>query len=91
MSNFHIGLSLGQMGGTSALAIGERIEDESPGCHVRHLERFNAGTPYPKIIERLDELLDAQSPLAQSVVDALVIDATAAGRPVVLAFAEACL
>jgi hypothetical protein len=93
MSEFFIGLSLGQMSESSALAIGECIP-EGQGCHIRHLERFPVGESYPAIIKRL-ALLVGGEPAKPSPLRAggctLILDATAAGKPVVDLFSEATL
>ena len=59
--------------GGSALAV---AEVHKPEIHVRHLERLPLGTPYPKVVERIGNLVD-KLPGA-----ALVVDATGVGRAV---------
>jgi hypothetical protein len=60
-----------------------------PALSVRHLERFELGTRYPKVIERVQELLDSP-PLEGKKITALV-DATGVGRAVVDSFFQAGL
>jgi hypothetical protein len=82
MSKFYIGLDLGQMQDYTALVIIERIggdEKEKPEYHVRKVERFKLGTPYPAIVTRIEEIM-AKKTMKGSV---LVVDATGVGRAVV--------
>ena len=88
---FVMGLDLGQAQDYSALAICERVDipigeassradQEVEGYwHVRHLERFRLGTPYPEIVERVSEMWNAD-PLKDNSV--LVLDITGVGAPV---------
>jgi hypothetical protein len=84
---YFLGLDLGQTQEFTALAVLERttVPDSDAGVRsvnhyaVRHLERFALGTAYPIICCRLAELF-AAPPLANGT---LVVDQTAAGRPVV--------
>jgi hypothetical protein len=82
------GLAEVQAADFSALAVLER--GEPPGgpadaprrgrpYAVRHLERFELGTPYPRVVERVVELF-AGPPLAGGN---LAVDQTGVGRPVV--------
>ena len=68
-----VGADLGQAQDPTALAV---AEVRTPEIHVRHLERIPLGTPYPKVVERIGDLVD-QLPGA-----ALVVDATGVGRAV---------
>ncbi len=68
-----IGADLGQAQDPTALAV---AEVRTPEIHVRHLERLSLGTPYPKVVERIADLVD-KLPGA-----ALVVDATGVGRAV---------
>ncbi len=68
-----IGADLGQAQDPTALAV---AEVHPPEIHVRHLERLPLGTPYPKVVERIADLVD-KLPGA-----ALVVDATGVGRAV---------
>lgn len=100
MSDFTMGLDLGQANDYTALCALERIDrgpgepaghvrlardmqrEEAPDTvyHLRHLERFKLGTPYPAIVKRVTELL-ATPPLRGQA--ALVVDATGVGAAVV--------
>ncbi len=68
-----IGADLGQAQDPTALAV---AEVHTPEIHVRHLERLPLGTPYPKVVERIADLVD-KLPGAD-----LVVDATGVGRAV---------
>jgi len=48
--------------------------------HLRHIERPERGTSYPRIVERLKELCD--SPQLKGKTRTVVIDITGVGRPV---------
>ena len=85
MSNFVIGLDLGQASDYTALAIVERIaqfdgyrKELPPMLHCRHLERFPLGTLYPDIVAKGVGMLD--TPLLRGAQ--LVLDATGVGRGV---------
>ncbi len=77
-----IGADLGQARDPTALAV---AEVHTPEIHVRHLERLPLGTPYPKVVERIGDLVD-KLPGA-----ALVVDATGVGRAVLDQMREAGL
>lgn len=83
MSDFVIGLDLGQASDYSALVIVEASEtrgEDEPALAIRHLQRFALATSYPHIAEYVAGLLDRE-PLAGRTD--LVVDATGCGRPVV--------
>lgn len=102
MANYTVGLDLGQSRDFSALVVVERLEvfsgrtayhllegevaDPDERYDVRHIERFQLGTPYPAVVERTGELLEAR-PLRGEAVP--VVDATGVGRAVVDLFTEA--
>jgi hypothetical protein len=51
---------------------------------VRHLERFELGTPYPEVVERVARLVRSLPGVwGQPARCELVVDATGVGRPVV--------
>jgi hypothetical protein len=77
-----IGTDLGQAQDPTALAV---AEVHPPDIHIRHLERLPLGTPYPKVVERIGNLVD-KLPGA-----ALVVDATGVGRAVLDQMREAGL
>ena len=95
MYNFYIGLDLGQAQDYTALTVIERKHFNynvrslpREQYHVRHLERLKLGTPYPAIVEQVQELMQSNQLLNQT---ALVVDATGVGRPVVDLFRKAGL
>jgi len=61
------------------MPITEKIVDTRE-FRLRHIERPERGTSYPKIVERLKELYN--SPQLKRNTHALVIDITGVGRPV---------
>jgi hypothetical protein len=84
---FTVGLDLGQRQDHSALAILERLEDgEYRWYECRHLQRFPLGTPYPRIVDAVEELL-RRPPLARQC--RFAIDATGVGVAVTDMFSEA--
>ncbi len=54
-------------------------EVEDPVYHVRHIERMRLGTPYPEVVEHVQELIATQQIGGKS---GLIIDYTGVGRPV---------
>ncbi len=72
---FIVGADIGQAQDPTALAVVDvDVVDE---VQVRHLEQLPLGTPYPQVVSRIVELV-------QALPDApLVVDATGVGRPVV--------
>jgi hypothetical protein len=84
---FYIGLDLGQENDPTAIAITESMEliraYQAPvfhSLHLRHLERVPLGTPYPRVVERVREIV--QHPELSNNC-ALAVDGTCVGRPVV--------
>ena len=77
MGHFIISADLGQTNDYSAFTIIDRVDG---GCHLRHVERPELGTPYPRIVERLKEL--AASPEVGGARRTMVIDTTGCGKPV---------
>jgi hypothetical protein len=82
---YFLGLDLGQSQDFTAIAILEKGDET---YKVRHLERPNLGTPYPKIIERVSHMM-----MSDQLVDktTLVLDQTGCGRPVFDLFKKAGL
>lgn len=85
MTEFLMGLDLGQSSDYTALSVLEKIDIDSDrgmvhGYHLRHLERPKLGTPYPAIVERAKKLL-SRDPLKGA--SSLIVDATGVGAPVV--------
>jgi hypothetical protein len=58
----------------------------NPPLFLVHLERYELGTPYPKVIEHVSSLLARHPIRAQLDHTRLLIDATGVGRPVVDSF-----
>jgi hypothetical protein len=58
-----------------------------PPLSVRHLERFELGTRYPAVVERVGELLGREPLRSRRTV--LLVDATGVGRAVVDSFRQA--
>ena len=82
MSSFLVGLDLGQAADYTALVVIERVEQQKakPHFHVRHIQRFQLGTSYPVVVERVKSII-TQKPLEGKAQ--LVVDATGVGAPVV--------
>jgi hypothetical protein len=88
---YFVGVDLGQMVDHTALAVLERAElkGDWDAAHwawrkkavlrLRHLERVPLGTPYPEVMERVEELV--RSPQLEGRCE-LVVDATGVGAPV---------
>jgi hypothetical protein len=88
-----LGVDLGRVNDPTAIALVEEAEVLTDFDHrglaygkerrlsVRHLERMPLGTPYPKVVERLKAIHTSFEPREQP--EALVVDATGVGAPVV--------
>jgi len=86
-----MGVDLGQVADYTAISILEIFKNEKKEGYkrefdLRHLERPELGTSYPKIIERVNELLYRPPLLGNSF---LVVDQTGVGRAVVDMFIAA--
>ncbi|MEM8598473.1 MAG: hypothetical protein AAGF99_01005 [Bacteroidota bacterium] len=86
-SAFFVGLDLGQAQDYTALCVIEqrytaktKTDPARTDYHLRHLERFQLGTSYPAVAERVKTLMETP-PLAENA--RLAVDATGVGRPVV--------
>ena len=90
MSNFYLGVDLGQAQDYTAIAIAERkdLNLTKPEYHIRHLERLKLGTPYPAIVERVLGLMQSGQLIGKTT---LVVDKTGVGAPVVDMFRAAGL
>jgi hypothetical protein len=94
-ADYFIGLDLGQAGAFTALAVLERTLRDDPGTGgrwawryaVRHLERFQMGTPYGAVLAWLASR--TEKPPLQGAT--LVLDQTGVGRPVANSFRKAGL
>lgn len=95
MSNFVIGVDLGQIYDPSALAIVERLEQQSvtelagltvlDHHHVRYIKRWKLGTEYAQVVKDTGDLMRRGN-----LLDAIVIiDATGVGRKVADLFVQA--
>jgi len=76
---FYVGLDLGQKRDHAAIAVVEREPGEE-AVRVRHLERMALGTPYPRVVKRVRELVQDEQIAGQC---ALAVDGTGVGAPVV--------
>ena len=87
MTEFYIGVDLGQMKDYTAVTILQQdfkyksINTRIPIYNVRHLERIALGTSYPKIVYRLEILL--QKPEIHHAQKVVLIDQTGVGQAVV--------
>jgi hypothetical protein len=81
-NTFYVGLDLGQRQDHSAIALVERVQQNSKTVlyAVRGVERVALGTPYPKVVERVRGILGSWELQGRS---SLVVDATGVGAPVV--------
>jgi hypothetical protein len=102
VSEFFIGLNLGQRQDHTAIAVLERVDiaeyrfdwmryvEQEHSRTVRHnlrlLERMRLGTPYGRVVERIGELAALPVMAGKSSV---VVDATGVGGPVVERLIEA--
>jgi hypothetical protein len=60
--------------------------EPNPPLFLRHMERYEFGTPYPEIIEHVIRLLTRHPVRAHLDHTRLLVDATGVGRPVVDSF-----
>lgn len=84
---FYVGLDLGQKRDHAAIAVVEREPDEEE-VRVRHLERLPLGTPYPRVVKRVRELVQDEQIAGRC---ALAVDGTGVGAPVVDLLRESSL
>ena len=60
---FYVGLDLGQAADYTALAVVQLVVEARPeggtqkALHLRHLERYELGTPYPEIADKVVALM----------------------------------
>lgn len=93
--NLTIGVDLGQINDHSALAIVERLEEQSASelagltvldhHHVRYLKRWDLGTEYKQVVKDTGDLM-RRGNLLDAVI---VIDATGVGKKVAELFLQA--
>jgi hypothetical protein len=86
-TTFFVGLDLGKKHDPAAVAVVERMERgrafQGPEFHrlgVRHVERVPLGTPYPRVVERVRQIVQSAQLRGRC---ALAVDATGVGEPVV--------
>lgn len=82
--SYFVGLDLGQARDYTALAIVERnagAAPDEPHFAVRHLHRYDLGTPYPAIVASVVETL--QQPALRVHKPTLAVDGTGVGAAVV--------
>jgi hypothetical protein len=82
-----VGLDLGKRRDYSAIVVAERRESYPGSVHakfaglwVRHVERLALGTPYPRVVERVREIVNADEIRYSR---SLTVDATGVGAAVV--------
>lgn len=87
---FTVGLDIGQSQDPTALATIENVGEDPSEYHLRHVERFELGTSYPTIAERVAALMKRDELTVQPrrvggtpTPPDLVVDATGVGRPIV--------
>ena len=84
---YYLGLDLGQKRDHSAVVVVERVDRGQPfqgyrfeSLMVRYVERMPLGTPYPRVVERVREIVRSDELYGNC---ALAVDATGVGAPVV--------
>lgn len=82
MIRYFVGLDLGQMKDYTALSVVEIVTVNHDGrtikkFHVRHLQRFPLGTPYPEIVSAVARMIKILGNAK------LIVDGTGVGRPVI--------
>ena len=98
-NEYAIGLDLAQVRDYSAIAIIEKVLPPQPDAlsstslnepeyHVRHVARFDLGTPYPVIVSRVGEMMQHWKLRDRT---RLVLDRTGVGAPVADMFLHAGL
>jgi hypothetical protein len=82
MPGFYVGLDLGKKRDPAAVAVVERFDRDAVfhRLGVRHVERVALGTPYPRVVERVREIVGKVSLAGRCF---LAVDATGVGEPVV--------
>jgi len=82
MKDFIISVDLAQVNDFTAITIIEKVSQKgSPKeYHLRHIERPERGTTYPRIVDRINELVNTEQ--LKKERKTVVIDITGVGRPV---------
>jgi len=87
MTEFFVGLDLGQANDYTAISVVERLQNEKETTYnVRFLERVR-GAPYPDIVKKVTPMMRSLGPDQTT----LVVDQTGVGAPVVDLFHQAGL
>ena len=82
MSELFIGLDLGQTNDYTAMVAVEVVPVEVgklPQHHIRHISRFELGTPYPVIVDQVQQMVVNLAFQRKH----LIVDSTGVGAPVV--------
>lgn len=79
--SFTVGLDIGQRSDPTALTVIKGVQDEdfTRSYHLRHADRFELGTPYPEVADKVAALME----MDELKKAKLVVDATGVGRPIV--------
>jgi len=81
MSEFVVSVDLGQANDYTAAMVFEVIRDgKACNLHLRHIERLELGTTYPKIVDYIEKLVNSEQ--LRGGAKRVVIDVTGCGRPV---------
>ena len=79
-TTFFVGLDLGKKHDPAAVAVVERLDGVLHRLGVRYVERVPLGTPYPRVGERVRQVVQSATLRGRC---ALAVDATGVGEPVV--------
>jgi hypothetical protein len=84
MKMYYLGLDLGQAQDFTALCVMEKVRlnksDKETFHHLRHIQRFELGTTYPAIVEKLQQMVQEEPLIGKYLI---IADATGCGRPVI--------
>ena len=78
--SYFAGLDLGQAQDYSAVIVTEQIAGTPANYHIRMIERFALGTPYPDVAAGVQKIVRSSELKGKTT---LICDATGVGRPVV--------
>jgi hypothetical protein len=98
MMPFYVGVDLGQSADYTAVAVIQTVTEENPAggterhLHLRHLERYELGTLYPEIADKVASLVRSPSLMPEEYDPSrlryfrkppeLIVDSTGVGRGV---------